>query len=145
MLLPFILFFHSLFDFLNHLCARMRLHTHTHTHSYHIAAGKVFVHGINMLPFTPASELYLTHDWVSEEYPVVMASTSSSTPEPWLGFLIGTHCVIDAEAGWKEIQKLSVFDGGMTRSNLMYWCATRPQQRLESNHSSIPRVILAEA
>jgi len=92
------------------------------------AAGKVFIHGINMLPFTPASEFYLTREWVEEEYPVVTASITGDTTDEWKGFLYGTHCVIDSRAAWKEIGKLVTFDGGNTRSNLMYFCATRPPQ-----------------
>lgn len=92
-----------------------------------LAAGMVYVHGINMLPFTPLSELYLTAPWVTEEYPVVIASVTSDITDEWKGFLYGTHCVIDEPAAWKEIQGLSSFDGGNTRSNLMYFCATRPK------------------
>ena len=86
----------------------------------------VFIHGINMLPFTPASELYLPATWVREEYPVVIASVTGETTDEWKGFLYGTHCVIDPEAAWQEIMQLTSFDGGNTRSNLMYFCATRP-------------------
>lgn len=90
------------------------------------AAGLVYIHGINMLPFTPASELYLTADWVREEYPVVISSVTGDITDEWKGFLYGTHCVIDSTAAWQEILGLTSFDGGNTRSNLMYFCATRP-------------------
>lgn len=38
-----------------------------------------FVHGIQMLPYTPVTELYLTSDWVTEEYPVVRAAAFDRT------------------------------------------------------------------
>ena len=107
------------------------------------AAGKAYIHGINMLPFTPASELYLTSEWVREEYPVVLASLAGSdVPDEWRGFIFGTHCVVDALHAWDQIRALTTFDGGNTRSNLMYFCATRPgrtPQRLEliDNYTNI--------
>jgi endo-1,3(4)-beta-glucanase len=91
------------------------------------AAGMVYIHGINMLPFTPLSELYLTAPWIKEEYPVVISSVTSEITDEWKGFLYGTHCVIDEPAAWSEIVGLTSFDGGNTRSNLMYFCATRPK------------------
>jgi endo-1,3(4)-beta-glucanase len=81
-----------------------------------------------MLPFTPLSELYLDSAWVTEEYPVVIASVTSDITDEWKGFLYGTHCVIDPKTAWEEIQGLTSFDGGNTRTNLMYFCATRPKQ-----------------
>lgn len=92
------------------------------------AAGKVFIHGINMLPFTPFSEQYLTADWVKEEYPVVYASITPLITDEWKGFLWGDHAVIDSTQAWEQIRNLNTFDGGNTRSNLMYFAATRPTQ-----------------
>ncbi len=98
------------------------------------AAGKVYIHGINMLPFTPASEFYLTPDWIVEEWPVVWNSITPQITDEWKGFLFGTQCVIDSNKAWKSIEKLTSFDGGNTRSNLMYFCATRPKQQQQSSH-----------
>ena len=82
-----------------------------------------------MLPFTPASEGYLTADWVSEEWPVVWASVTPDITDEWRGFLFGTQCVVDEQQAWNNIQGLTSFDGGNTRTNLMYFCATRPPQQ----------------
>lgn len=113
------------------------------------AAGKVFIHGINMLPFTPFTEQYLTGDWVKEEYPVVLASITPQITDEWKGFLWGDHAVIDASAAWDQIRNLNTFDGGNTRSNLMYFAATRPQQwgdeqQIEQQWNDAARVGLDE-
>jgi endo-1,3(4)-beta-glucanase len=94
------------------------------------ASGAIYVHGINMLPFTPITELYLTRDWVTEEYPVVWASVKDSlatTEQGWLGFLYMDHAVIDPDTAWNEIMTLKSFDDGNTLTNALYWIATRPR------------------
>lgn len=90
------------------------------------AAGMTYIHGINMLPFTPISELYLLKPWVQEEYPFVWSTLTPDITDEWRGFLIGTRCVSEPNEAWKQIRALTSFDGGNTRSNLMYFCATRP-------------------
>jgi endo-1,3(4)-beta-glucanase len=91
------------------------------------AAGKVYVHGINLLPFTPASELYATSAWAKEQFPVAWASLEQhDAGDDWRGFLRGAQCAFDAPAAWKAIEALTSFDGGNTRANLMHFCATRP-------------------
>jgi endo-1,3(4)-beta-glucanase len=42
----------------------------------YFARGAVYVHGINMLPFTPLTEWYMPRDWVAEEYPVVRGTVA---------------------------------------------------------------------
>jgi endo-1,3(4)-beta-glucanase len=106
------------------------------------AAGTAYIHGINMLPITPVSEFYLTADWVKEEYPVVFASLTPDVGDDWRGFIWGTHCTIDAVAAWTQIEGLTSFDAGNTRSNLMYFCATRPPQSDVEEEEPIP--VLAE-
>lgn len=112
------------------------------------AAGKVFIHGINMLPFTPFSEQYLTADWVVEEYPVVFASITPQITDEWKGFLWGDHAVIEPNKAWEQIRNLNTFDGGNTRSNLMYFAATRPnqeeQQQIEQECNDRARIGLEE-
>lgn len=88
----------------------------------------MFIHGINMLPFTPLTESLLTAPWVAEEYPVVFASITPAITDEWKGFLWGDHAIIDAAQAWTQIENLNTFDGGNTRSNLMYFAATRPAQ-----------------
>ena len=86
-----------------------------------------FIHGIQMLPFTPITEELLRAEWIEEEYPVV--STVLSNPalsDGWRGFIVMAHAVIDPNAAWSEAQALNWYDDGNTKTNTLYWLATRP-------------------
>lgn len=94
------------------------------------ASGKVYTHGISILPITPISELYLRPEWVREEDPVVMADVPNSQPpagEAWLGFFSSSRATIDPERAWNEILSYQGFDNGATRANMLWWIATRPK------------------
>ena len=86
-----------------------------------------FIHGIQMLPFTPITEELLRAEWVEEEYPVIQPATvSPGIGEGWKGFIYMTHAVIDPVAAWNECQTLNGYDDGNTKANTLYWLATRP-------------------
>ena len=51
-----------------------------------------FIHGIQMLPFTPISETLLSEAWVTEEYPV-LAPAAATAAQGWLGFVYMDHAV----------------------------------------------------
>ncbi len=88
-----------------------------------------FIHGIQMLPFTPISEELLRPDWIVEEYPVL--ATALDNPglgEGWRGFIHMARGVIDREAAWNDAQTLTGYDDGNSRSNTLYWLATRPER-----------------
>ncbi|MGB1075501.1 MAG: glycosyl hydrolase, partial [Flavobacteriales bacterium] len=86
-----------------------------------------YIHGIQMLPFTPITEELLRSSWVAEEYPVVSeALNSSSIEEDWKGFIYGAHAVIEPVQAWDEMLSLTAFDSGNPPANALYWAATRP-------------------
>ena len=59
-----------------------------------------FIHGIQMLPYTPITEELLRAEWIEEEYPVVSAALNSpSLGEGWKGFIYMAHAVIDPRDG----------------------------------------------
>jgi len=90
-------------------------------------ADDFFIHCIQMLPFTPMTEALLSANWVKEEYPV-LASRSLSSPnltDGWRGFIYLDHAVIDPTAAWQEIQTLQGYDDGNSKTNSLYWVATR--------------------
>ena len=94
------------------------------------AVGLAYVHGINVLPITPISELVLSPAWVVEQYPAWVASLPGASPafdDVWMGFLHADEAVIDPESAWRETLKLERFDAGASRTNFLYWIATRPQ------------------
>ena len=78
-----------------------------------------------MLPFTPITEAYLESPWVEEEYPI-LATRLDEMEEGWRGFAFMDHAVIDKNAAWTEVNTLKTFDDGNSKTNTLYWVATRP-------------------
>lgn len=90
-------------------------------------ANTEFIHCIQMLPFTPISEELLEPSWIEEEYPILAtALNNSGIGEGWKGFVYMAHAIIDPESAWDEIQTLTGYDDGNTKTNTLYWLATRP-------------------
>ena len=86
-----------------------------------------FIHGIQMLPFTPITEELLRPEWITEEYPVVaQALDDPFIGEGWKGFIHMAHAVIDPIAAWWQADELTGYDDGNTKTNTLYWLATRP-------------------
>jgi endo-1,3(4)-beta-glucanase len=86
-----------------------------------------FIHGIQMLPFTPISEELMDPDWVLASYPVVSQALSNPGLAPgWRGFIHMFHGVVNQSAAWNAAQTLTGYDDGNTRTNTLYWLATRP-------------------
>jgi endo-1,3(4)-beta-glucanase len=89
-------------------------------------AADACVHGIQMLPFTPISEQLLEKAWVNDEYPNVASKLTDKSDEGWKGFIYMDHAILDAKAAWSEVSGLKSFDNGNSRTNALYWVATRP-------------------
>jgi len=88
-----------------------------------------FIHCIQMLPFTPISEELLREEWIKEEYNVLAEAYGRSSPplsEEWKGYIVMAHAVIDPHAAYGEALQLPKYDDGNTKSNTLYWIATRP-------------------
>jgi endo-1,3(4)-beta-glucanase len=98
-----------------------------------------YIHCIQMMPFTPITEQLLPASWVQEEYPVlssVLTRTTDPIGEGWKGFVYMDHAIIDKEAAWTEVQTLRWYDNGNSKTNTLYWVATRPsatQKRISVN------------
>lgn len=118
-------------------------------------ASAEFIHCIQMLPFTPITEELLDEEWVLEQYPVLREQMSDAITQvhsrtskererevqirrvhpsllqcydcwqAWLGFVYMDHAVIDKEAAWEEVNTLTEFDDGNSKTNTLYWVATR--------------------
>jgi len=84
-----------------------------------------FIHGIQMLPFTPISEELLDPQWISEGYPV-FSSNLAGAGEGWKGFIYMAHSIFDAASAWQEASTLNGYDDGNSKTNTLYFIATRP-------------------
>ena len=96
-----------------------------------------YIHGIQMLPFTPASEALLEPEWLKTETPVFAASCGEvCVTQGWSVPLRLAQAVHDPTAALAAIKKLppDVFDSanaggnGNSRTGSYYWVATRPAQ-----------------
>jgi len=88
-----------------------------------------FIHCIQMLPFTPITEELLREEWIREEYNVLAEAYGRPDPplsEEWKGYIVMAHAVIDPHAAYGDALQLSRYDDGNTKSNTLYWIATRP-------------------
>ena len=95
-----------------------------------------------MLPFLPISEELLPKEWIKEEYPVLAqvtlfddikvvisrqayTRTEPALSEGWKGYMIMAQAIIDPATAWSDALQLTSYDGGNTRSNTLYWIASR--------------------
>jgi len=85
-----------------------------------------FIHCIQMLPFTPITEELLPASWITEEYPVLSGGLTSNIDDGWRGFVHMALAIIDKAEGWNQIQTLRAYDGGNSKTNALWWAATRP-------------------
>ena len=88
-----------------------------------------FIHCIQMLPFLPVTEHLLPEEWIKEEYPVLAEAYSRPDPplsEEWKGYIVMAHAVIDPITAYQEALQLTSYDNGNSKTNALYWIATRP-------------------
>ncbi|MDB5162467.1 MAG: uncharacterized protein JWO54_982 [Candidatus Saccharibacteria bacterium] len=104
-----------------------------------------YFYGIQSLPFTPASELYIDQPWVQRSYAMAstqIPATQTSNPQDtaWDSVIYSFHAVIDPTAGYNEAQSLTLeqipeystsvqygrnIDNGHSKSNALAWASTR--------------------
>jgi len=88
-----------------------------------------FIHCIQMLPFVPISEELLGKEWIQEEYEVLKEAYDREDPplsEQWKGYVVMAHAILDPQAAYDEALQLTAYDDGNTKSNTLWWIATRP-------------------
>ncbi|MFT7622296.1 MAG: endo-1,3(4)-beta-glucanase [Myxococcota bacterium] len=96
-------------------------------HETFFGNGLEHIHGIQLLPFTPVSEALLDPAWVSEAWPILSGVVDSpEVTQGWRGLLLMEQAVIQPAQAWEAAQNLTGFDDGGSRTNTLYWMATRP-------------------
>jgi endo-1,3(4)-beta-glucanase len=89
------------------------------------AAGPEYVYGIQMLPYTPASEELVAPAWVGDAWPQMQAAAAAAS-QGWKGLLYMAHAVTAPDAAWTEVNTLTGYDDGNSQTNTLWWVATRP-------------------
>ena len=89
------------------------------------AAGPEYVYGIQMLPYTPVSENLISPAWIGSAWPKMQAAAAGAS-QGWRGFLYMGHAVTAPDAAWAEVNTLTGYDDGNSKTNTLWWVATRP-------------------
>jgi endo-1,3(4)-beta-glucanase len=87
-----------------------------------------YIVGIQMMPFTPITEEYMTSTWVNTVYPSISTALTRASPTlevGWRGFIYMAQAVLDRSTAWTNINTLSGWDNGNSKTNALYWIATR--------------------
>ena len=82
------------------------------------------VHGAQVLPMTPLTEKYLQPSFVQHQYPVFNELQCSGTD--WEAYKIMEHAILDRDAAWERALSQESFHTGNSKSNMLFWIATRP-------------------
>ena len=82
-----------------------------------------FIHGIQMLPYTPITEESLDYSFVQQEYELVKGAGADA----WKTYIIMDGAVINQQEAWQELNAAVVGDwAGISKTNALWWIATRP-------------------
>jgi endo-1,3(4)-beta-glucanase len=86
------------------------------------------VYGIQMLPFTPVSEALISPAWVTDAWPMMQPAAEAATGvwAGWKGLLYMVRATTDREAAWTTVTSMTAVEDGNSRTNTLWWVATRP-------------------
>jgi endo-1,3(4)-beta-glucanase len=99
-------------------------------HATFFGANLEFIHGIQWLPFTPATEALLDPAWMAEAWPIVATALDRANPpiEPgWRSFVAMARGIVDPAAAWADLDTQAGWDDGNSETNARWWVATRPR------------------
>jgi endo-1,3(4)-beta-glucanase len=80
-------------------------------------------YAIQMIPMTMACEELIDSGWIQDAWPTLQAALSG---DGWGSLIDMTHAIIDPADAWTELTTDTV-EVGNSRTNMLYWAATRPQ------------------
>ncbi|CAI5744766.1 unnamed protein product [Peronospora destructor] len=87
------------------------------------------MHLINMIPFTPITGKFVKPAYVQEEYPILQQQAFDRAQDPiddrWKGYAYLDLAIINPTDAWTKVQSIDFFDDGNSRTNSLYWIATR--------------------
>lgn len=100
-----------------------------------------YAYGIQAMPVTPITELWLRPEWLADTQTVWGPAMDTAT-EQWRGILLMMAAINQPADAWKNANLLTLFDNGNSKTNVLYWIATRPSD--PSDRSDAPPAIVAE-
>ncbi len=87
------------------------------------SGGDAQIIGIQLLPFTMASEELIDAPWVADAWPAMQAAGGGDS---WGGLMAMAHATVDKASAWTALTAMTGVDGGNSKTNTLYWVATRP-------------------
>jgi endo-1,3(4)-beta-glucanase len=90
-----------------------------------------YMHGIQMIPVSPALELLRTETFVNEEWVGVLQNLDiiknpdNHRDNTWQSLLFANYAVIDKDAAMLQLSQAKM-DNGLSRAWALYFAATRP-------------------
>lgn len=83
------------------------------------------IHGIQMIPITPASESLIDTAWISETWPNKLSPAYAGMVEGWKSIVLGAYALINPSDAWTRAQALTAYDDGTSKTQLLYHIATQ--------------------
>ncbi|CAE7358532.1 unnamed protein product [Symbiodinium natans] len=86
-----------------------------------------YIHGIQMLPLTPALLLSRTPEFCAQEWSNVLSQLALPSTDPWSSILLtGTLALVDPAEAYTRLMDISddFMDDGLTKVWALYWAAT---------------------
>lgn len=88
------------------------------------------IHGIQMLPLSPALKLTRRKDFCQQEYSDILSKADwKSMTKPWISVLLtGSIAFLDSESAYRQLFAMGEgdLDGGLSRAWALYWATSRP-------------------
>jgi len=83
-----------------------------------------YAYGIQAMPVTPVTELWLKPSWLAATQSLWGPAMDTAT-EQWRGILLMMSAINQPDEAWRNAFLLTLFDNGNTKTNVLYWIATR--------------------
>ncbi|KAJ1645733.1 hypothetical protein J3B02_001998 [Coemansia erecta] len=97
-------------------------------------ANSEFIYGIQMIPFTPATKLLVTADWVKDAWcpdsscsGTMKVAADQANNNGWAQFLYTAYSMVDRKAALSKVMSCTPDDGN-SLTNVLHWIATNGQQ-----------------
>ncbi|CAE7196444.1 unnamed protein product [Symbiodinium necroappetens] len=104
-----------------------------------------YIHGIQMLPLSPALLLSRTTEFCTQEWNNILSRLALPSTDPWSSILLtGTLALVDPADAYSRLMDIddAFMDDGLTKVWALYWTATAAAGT-PSTDPSIPEVNLA--
>ena len=79
--------------------------------------------GIQLLPMTFASEELIDSAWVADAWPAMQAAGGGDS---WGGLMTMAYATVNKADAYTKLSAMGGVEGGNSRTNTLYWAATRP-------------------